>query len=335
MEDFNFKEWVKNVPKDAAKTLEDEGFDTYIALANASEDDIKELPLKRGHLVATVAAVRELQQATSGPLARAKDSPHGGAKDSPLERLLGQRVPLDQLLPGPGGACNLQPVTRAVYDSATLRADLEPQVYLGRQTTASAGDALRIINFVSMCESDTEGVEHRLAEGVAIVLPRSRPRLEAITPAQWIAANSRIMATLMQRGELAGEGLLDYLAYTAKIGEMATRFTWVSVLQYDDQYRASQAAFKFRWGSDCQHLALVALRERQKQHQPASSAAPPHLRPPNKASGGEACKLWNRGQCTYQHCKFQHVCSTCGKADHDMRAHNQQQQQQQPQPAKT
>jgi hypothetical protein len=38
----------------------------------------------------------------------------------------------------------------------------------------------------------------------------------------------------MQRVELVGEGMRDYLAYTAKIGEMATRFTWVSVLQYDD-----------------------------------------------------------------------------------------------------
>jgi hypothetical protein len=333
-QDFNFKEWAKCLPKDVAKTLAEEGFDSLMALANVDEADVRSLPLKKGHIVATVAAIRQLQTTHGGGPLTAPATDSGKVTEGQpnlLDRLLGgsQRpvISLDQLL----GATSHSQVQQQqpVHDSATLRADLEPSVYLRTSTT---GDALKIVNFISMCESDSEGVEHKIAEGVAIVIPRSRPKLEAVTPAQWITANSRIMATLIQKGELTGQGVLDYVAYTAKIGEMATRFTWTSVLQYDDQYRASQAAFKFRWGSDCQHLALVALRERQKQQQHPASAGPSLSRSHHKnGGGGEACKLWNRGQCTYQHCKFQHVCSTCGKADHDVRSHSQQQQQQQQQ----
>ena len=46
----------------------------------------------------------------------------------------------------------------------------------------------------------------------------------------------------------------DYsIAYTVKIGELIERFTWVSVLQYDNEYRKRQFEYGFRWGSDSQH----------------------------------------------------------------------------------
>jgi hypothetical protein len=131
------------------------------------------------------------------------------------------------------------------------------------------------------------------------------------------------MATLIQRGQLSSQGVIDYLAYTAKVGEMAARFTWPSVLQYDDQYRSHQAAFLFRWGSDCQHLALVALQERQQHHHYKAAAGSSTARHQGRAAPGEgeACLLWNRGNCTYRRCKFAHVCATCGKPDHSALTH--------------
>jgi hypothetical protein len=66
MEEFSFKEWAKGLPKDVGKTLTEEGYDSLLALSNAAEDDIRALPLKKGHVVATLAHLRELQLSTGG-----------------------------------------------------------------------------------------------------------------------------------------------------------------------------------------------------------------------------------------------------------------------------
>jgi hypothetical protein len=88
-----------------------------------------------------------------------------------------------------------------------------------------------------------------LGGGLSIRLPRqTKPKLENVTPAQFIAANARIMATLIESGRLADTEVLDYLAYTAKVGEMATRYTWGSVLLYDDHYRQENIGRKTKPG---------------------------------------------------------------------------------------
>ena len=48
--------------------------------------------------------------------------------------------------------------------------------------------------------------------------------------------------------------ILDNTAYTVKIGELIDTFTWVSVLQYDNEYRKRQFQYGFRWGSDSLYL---------------------------------------------------------------------------------
>jgi len=308
MDEFNFKEFAKGLPKDVAKTMQEEGFDTYLALRNASEEDIRTLPLKRGHLVAVLASVRELQ----GPGAMLISGGATTTTPSPLDQLLAQSL---RQLP----SANSHGDETAA--AATLRADLDPSVFL--HTNRTGEHALKIIDFISLSDPG-EREEHRLADGVSILLPRNKPRLDSVTPAQWISANSRIMATLLDKGQLSSQGVRDYLAYTAKVGEMATRYTWPSVLQYDEQYRANQAIYNFRWGSDCPHLALVALRERLQP--PLQHPAGPSTHRKNGGAGtqrGEACLLWNRGHCTYQRCKFDHVCTVCGKSDHGAATHTQ------------
>ena len=53
----------------------------------------------------------------------------------------------------------------------------------------------------------------------------------------WIAANARIMATLVDRADLHGANIKDYMTYTAKVGELASHYIWASVLLYDQEYR--------------------------------------------------------------------------------------------------
>jgi hypothetical protein len=202
------------------------------------------------------------------------------------------------------------------------RVDLDPTVFLRTRS----GEALQITDFIAFREAEQQEIE--LKEGVFIRLASGKPKLDTVSPAQFLAANSRIMAKLIETGRLSGQGIIDYLAYTAKVGEMACRYTWSSVLAYDQQYRVSQAAYGFRWGSDSQHLAMVALRERQP-----TTNQPPHQRHQSRPtgtrlprtvgpSGKEVCVQWNRGHCSFaQRCQYEHCCSICLQPSHPATSH--------------
>jgi len=74
--------------------------------------------------------------------------------------------------------------------------------------------------------------------------------MENISPAQWISANARIMAALLSQGKLLYHQIPNYLAYTAKIGDLALRYSWQSVLLYDSEYRYRQTQHQFDWDKD-------------------------------------------------------------------------------------
>lgn len=54
------------------------------------------------------------------------------------------------------------------------------------------------------------------------------------------------MAAPVDNGELQGAEVKDYLAYRAKVGELACRYSWQSILEFDNEYRKRQAESKFR-----------------------------------------------------------------------------------------
>jgi hypothetical protein len=327
---FKFKDWCKKLPNGVGEILEDEGFDSWLALSNAKTEDITTIHMKPGHRIATLALLSELQQGNKGPIWREActrtleeeeevraSTLNAAAGDRPMA--MGPPPPptLDSLLHG-----------HTLPESMTRlggRVDLDPTTFL--HTNRPGESALRITDFISFSDSCDQSIE--LSDGVSIQLPRSKPKLDSVTPFQWISANCRIQATLIQTGKLAGSDILDYLAYTTKVGEMATRYTWSSVLAYDDQYRKSQAAYGFRWGSDSQHLAMVALRDRQTTPQPPRRGhhVPPATLPRQAArvrapSGREICVQWNKGHCRFApRCQFEHCCSVCLRADHQAVAH--------------
>jgi len=334
MEKFKFSNWAKGLPSGVADIFVDSGFDSWHALVNATTTDIADLKLKPGHRVATLALLQELQSTTEGPIwkhaetaakmTEATSSPVTAQQFSTTTPMTAQQFPatltnishsLDEVLRLSSGA-----------SEAPLggRVDLDPCVFLN---TRSGETALQIPDFVSF-RDNAEHEDIELKEGVVIRLAKGKPKLDSISPAQFIAANSRILARLIESGRLAGQGILDYLAYTAKVGEMATRYTWSSVLTYDHQYRQSQAAYGFRWGSDSQHLALVALKERagdgQKHDGQQRSSRPPRPSAPKLVgpSGKELCKQWNRGHCAFApRCHFEHCCSICLQPSHPASSH--------------
>ena len=180
-----------------------------------------------------------------------------------------------------------------------------------------------ITDFVSDTVTDTEEIS--LGPGATLKLTSgTKPKLHAVSPAMWIAANARIMAALYDSGDLDHGAAKDYMAYTAKIGELASRYTWASVLAYDQEYRRRQAAARFRCGSDSQHLCTVLLKEKaatptgikQRGGQTGRRVGP---------GGREVCIQYNHGKCSYgPRCNFEHMCLLCLQA-HPQSDHRQQQ----------
>lgn len=325
-EKFKFGSWAKVLPSGVADIFVENGFDSWHALVNATTTDIEDLNLKPGHRVATLAVLQELQSTTRGPIWRQAEVAERMTETTPAATAT-QQFPTTSTLSDIGHSLDdvLRIPTGASAAPLGGRVDLDPCVFLN---TRSGETALQITDFVSF-RDDVEHDDIELREGIVLRLAKQKPKLDTVSPAQFLAANSRILARLIESGRLAGQGIIDYLAYTAKIGEMATRYTWSSVLTYDHQYRQSQAAYGFRWGSDSQHLALVALKERTGDgHRHDGRAQQRSLRnarpsaPRLGLSGKEVCKQWNRGHCAFApRCQYEHCCSVCLQPSHPALAH--------------
>ena len=187
--------------------------------------------------------------------------------------------------------------------------DLDPQVYL-RQTGKIKYK--RIIDFIPSHSRDDEEVE--LANGLSIKLKTSQKlKIEQVSPSQWIVANARILAEIITEKPGDQNLVLDYLSYNAKIGEFASRFTWASVMYFDDEYRYRQAQYNFRWGSDSPHTSQIILKEREKT--PNQDRKRSNGKPFTKPAGQDKlyCFEYNLGKhCQYgKDCRYQHVCESC------------------------
>ena len=210
------------------------------------------------------------------------------------------------------------------------RIDTNPQVYL---SSASAGNSIKyrkIVDFLPKYNHMSED-EIELGPGVFIKVGQGGKRkLENVSPAQWTVANSKILAEIIASVDDVEVGLLrnilnDYLSYTVKIGELATRFTWASVMYYDDDYRRRQAELSFRWGADSLHLSTIALKEREARSNGngnSNANGKQYKAKRDNATPSRHCGYYNYGKdCPYDNCKFLHSCETCGKnhkkVDHD------------------
>ena len=298
-------EW--GLPKAVAKALGEERFCSKVALLGLTEEDIGCFEQKKGEMAALRTAVGQMQaEGGRGPLAPKTATPAPSRRPSVL-------LVHDLLTTNADGV--------DIGARATARVDLDPQFYLHK----ASGEAKPhlITYFVSDTVTDTEEIS--LGPGATLKLTSgTKPKLHAVSPAMWIAANARIMAALYDSGDLDHGAAKDYMAYTAKIGELALRYTWASVLAYDQEYRRRQAAARFRWGSDSQHLCTVLLKEKV--------ATPAGIKPCGGQTGRrvgpggkEVCIQYNHGKCSYgPRCNFEHVCLLCLQA-HPQSDHRQQQ----------
>ena len=101
-----------------------------------------------------------------------------------------------------------------------------------------------------------------------------------------VVANTRIMKAMMARPDFCTE---QYLTYTEMIGELACRFTWTSVLLFNEEYRQRQAVVGFPWRTEAPHLSTVLLRDRQQGAAASTHAAAPSLRAGTRWTSGPSC----------------------------------------------
>ena len=130
-------------------------------------------------------------------------------------------------------------------------------VFLSPTETACEIKALRIIDFVNdiiphederMIRNDARGSNRLLVK-----YGKRKPKLESMTVAQWTVANTHIIHQLISSKQLVSyDDIKSYLAYTVKVMQLCTRYTWVSILGCDDEFRQLQAFYQSGLALNCQ-----------------------------------------------------------------------------------
>ena len=147
------------------------------------------------------------------------------------------------------------------------------------------------------------------AEDGSLSFKASEEDTYAITVNEWAAANMRLLSHLLRKGDLAYSEVDYYLAYTMQVHELAEKFDWASLMEFDCRYRELQAEHNFRWG-DMRFVSQIQLLQPKKHNGPPrrsqGAAAPTNSKEDCKkwlASGGRSCPFG--AQCRYLHRKVQ------------------------------
>ena len=243
----------RDLSEAAVAALAEDSYTSKAELRSLTGEDIDNFEgLKQGDRAAIRTAATQLQmEFGDGPLVT-RPSPQSAAPTGFLHELLD--------IKGADGS----KVDHIIRGMAKL--DLDPWFYLNPTPTGEA-KPLVITDYVSVTSQDA-GDEIQLGQGAMLKLAgTAKPKLSSVFPAMWISANARIMATSVDREDLHRGNIKDYMV---KVG--ATRYTWASILLYDQKHRCQQAVARFRWGGDSQHLSSVLLKE--KSTTPGQTALP-------------------------------------------------------------
>ena len=216
---------------------------------------------------------------------------------------------------------NNQALTGLVLQSSNQQTQSwkDPQIYLAR---AASGKCIH--NYYDITDFVAGNMEEEIVVGgngtqqVILKSGPEKPKIENVTLAQWCVANNAILYKLVTESKLDASNILDYLSYTTKICELVQRYTLVSVLLYDRNYRQLQSQNNFRWGTDVPHLQNVHLIPRLPKPAPGSHSKfhlsrPQKLHNPVTLDGKTICKLYNSSNgCHLRECKYAHKCSVQG-----------------------
>ena len=136
-----------------------------------------------------------------------------------------------------------------------------------------------------------------------------------VTFDEWSAANMRLGAHLINKGQLKPKDVLYYMAYTAMISDLASKYEWSSLIEYDTRYRELQAEYSFPWGTPHSHAErhLLVPRRPYQNHKGKPNSAP---QKENAEQPKPFCrKFMATGECDFgESCKYRHIRSLHARA---------------------
>ena len=143
-------------------------------------------------------------------------------------------------------------------------------------------------------------------------LMESKPKLDSVTPLQYMEASLRILCEMALKDGASLPHILQYVGYLVQIANMGQHFQWKSVIKYDSEYRKAQAEVGFPFAADSSFMMQLFLRDRpaaeaKPSHQPNNTPHPQTKFDPRSCK--PICGRFNTPiGCKLPRCKFAHVC---------------------------
>ena len=194
-----------------------------------------------------------------------------------------------------------------------------------KKTSGRPKTYFHIVDFVdNICQKDDERL---LAEhGITCLMINYGPKklkLHEISMQQYVIGAIRNLVELLDSKQFYSlDGIKQYFGYLIKIMELAMRFEWKSVLEFDDSFSQLQIFYGVPWVHEIHHLHLFKLVPLQvgypnltcRKFSTDSHSHPSDARRKNfqkfTIDDREMCRHFNRPEgCNLLDCKFAHLCN--------------------------
>lgn len=128
--------------------------------------------------------------------------------------------------------------------------------------TVNSNTYREIKDFITLFQEERSESNSFKIGDIELKLPESKPKLQDISPLQYMEGSLRILREMVLKDDAKVEQIMHYVGYLLKISNLGQRFQWRSVIKYDSGYRKAQANTDFTWGADNSFMMQVFLRER-------------------------------------------------------------------------
>ena len=339
--DFEFDSWAREfkLARSTTSILRREGCEDHTALTSLTRSDVLRLDLPVGQCRLLMVALADLGNKNTADFAdsgrpehedQGADQPSGrrdNCEDEDVPDITSVRRQAERLrqagerldnLSGDEERVESRPLEpyrtgrRAVRTARMAGPSSDPRMLLTVKSTGRK--AVQITAFLQ--EEVKNRLQRRrrdrmtLTEGAdgTLSIRTGDVGYTDLTWDEWSGANIRLLAHLLETGELRRADMEYYLAYTSMVYDLAGCFEWASVLRFDTQYRELQAQHGFVWGAQASQLEMrllvpkaspaVAGNFKRRTRQDQQDKAPNTL-----------CKMFAaRGSCRFgSTCRFRHV----------------------------
>ena len=312
VQDDSFKAWLssRGVSATTIVTLTCHGFTSERLFKTMLSEDIMDMniqPLGQRRLLQSLLYPPKIATSAIPPTETVKPSTEANSPELSVDPTSMALQTIMKMLTAGGKRTSMDYLLQPTKN----RGDLDMPVFVTGQVKY-----LDIVDFVRAFDSAYERVIAGDAEHEQLIIRTGqlKPKLENISPLQWMGASIRIMRELLAKGQLKNTDIDYYLGYMEKIGDLASKYTWQSLLVYDREYRRWQAQSSCQWGTDNIHLVEVHLDVRNRTTTNAATRSRSGVVKPDPASRtNEICRQYNTGRCLWgKQCKFSHTCSADG-----------------------